>query len=99
MILPRNMLGRRIKDRLKEAYLEIYKLGIRLGFYVLPVHYYVSEPNILELKRTQPLWARASTMPGVEVDLDRQVDALRTVCLPYRAEYAGNHYYKRAVAE
>ena len=35
----------------------------------------------------------------VEVDLDRQMEELRSVCLPYRGEYAGNANYKRAVAE
>jgi hypothetical protein len=47
-ISPRRLL----RDRLKQLYFVFYKLGVRLGVYILPAHYYVSEPNIIELERT-----------------------------------------------
>src|SRR3954463_2371270 len=49
-------LRRLLRDNLKRLYFAIYKLGVRLGVYILPVHYYTSEPNIIELARTIDLW-------------------------------------------
>jgi hypothetical protein len=89
-------LRRLLRDNLKRLYFSIYKLGVRLGVYILPAHYYVSEPNIIELKRTVDLWAKPSAMSGVQVDLDEQIDNLRRVCAPYQQEFYGNPHYKHA---
>src|SRR3984893_7775683 len=89
-------LRRLLRDSLKRLYFSIYKLGVRLGVYILPAHYYVSEPNIIELKRTVDLWAKPSAMSGVQVDLDEQIDNLRRVCAPYQQEFYGNPHYKHA---
>ena len=78
----------------KAAFLRLHKLGIRLGIHILPVHYYSPVPNVLELQRTKPLWARKSDLPGVAVDLDEQVRNLRTICLPNQKEYVGNKIYR-----
>jgi hypothetical protein len=86
-----------LRDRLKRLYFVLYKLGVRLGVYVLPAHYYVSEPNIVELEQTVDLWAKPSAMSGVDVDLDEQIDNLRRVCAPYQPEFSGNPYYRHAV--
>ena len=93
------MLQRYLKDRLKDRYFLLYRLGVRLGWYVIPAHYYASEPNIIELERTLEEWAYPSSMPGVRVELDAQVSDLRRVCLPFRDEYVGNSTYKAAVAD
>jgi len=45
-------LRRLLRDKLKRLYFAFYKLGVRLGVYILPTHDYVSEPNIIELERT-----------------------------------------------
>jgi len=78
----------------KAAFLQFHKLAIRLGIHVLPVHYYSPVANILELERTKRVWARKSELPGVVVDLDEQVENLRTICLPYQKEYCGNKIYR-----
>jgi len=77
----------------KAAFLQFHKLAIRLGITVLPVHYYSPVANILELERTKRVWAKKSELPGVAVSLDEQVENLRAICLPYRAEYLGNKVY------
>src|SRR5262245_35767777 len=90
-------LRRLLRDSLKRWYLPVYKLGVRLGVHVLPVHYYAPVPNIIELERTVDLWAKPSAMSGVHVDLDEQMDNLRRVCAPFQEEVAGNPHYKYAV--
>jgi hypothetical protein len=90
-------LRRRLRDGLKRLYFTVYKLGVRLGVYILPAHYYVSEPNIIELKRTIDLWAKPSAMSGVHIDLDEQIENLRRVCAPYEQEFSSNPHFKYAV--
>ena len=90
-------LRRLLRDKLKRLYFAIYKLGVRLGVYILPVHYYTSEPNIIELARTIDLWAKPSAMSGLDVDLDEQTNNLRRVCAPFQQEFFGNPHYRHAV--
>jgi len=92
-ISPRRFL----RDRLKRLYFRLYKVGVRLGVYVLPAQYYVSEPNIVELERTVGLWAKPSAMSGIDVDLDAQIDNLRRMCTPYQREFNSNPHYRYAV--
>jgi hypothetical protein len=54
---------RLLRDRLKRLYFVIYKLCVRLGFHILPAHYYAPVPNIIELERTMDLWAKPSASP------------------------------------
>jgi hypothetical protein len=94
----RHASARRIlRDRLKRLYFVIYKLGVRLGVYILPAHYYVSEPNIVELERTVDLWAKPSAMSGIHADLDEQIDNLRSVCAPFQPEFYSNPHYRHAI--
>ena len=92
-------LRRLLRDKLKRLYFAIYKLGVRLGVYILPAHYYVSEPNIIELERTVDVWAKPSAMSGIHVDLDEQLGNLRRVCVPFQQESYGNPYYQHAVSQ
>lgn len=92
-------LSRGIKDGLKQIFFRVYKLGTRFGFHVLPVHYYASEPDIHKLAGTQELWARPSTMPGVDIDVDGQLKRLEETCLPFQSEYAGNAHFLAAARE
>jgi hypothetical protein len=83
----------------KAAFLQFHKLAIRLGVHVLPVHYYSPVANILQLERTKRIWARASELPGVAVNLDEQAENLRSICLPYQKEYLGNQIYWQGAKE
>lgn len=82
-----------IRKSIKEAAIGVHKLGIRMGVHVLPVHYYSPVPNILELRRTQAQWSKASDMPGIHIDLDAQIRTLSDVCTPYQFEFNGNKNY------
>lgn len=84
---------RKLKDLLKSCILFFYKLGVRLGVHILPVHYYSTIPNIIELKKTRKQWARKSEMVGINVDLDKQIEILSKICGPFQNEYAGNKNY------
>jgi hypothetical protein len=86
------------RNTIKRALLRVHKLGIRLGVHILPVHYYSPIPNILELQRTRDVWARKSELPGLSVNLDEQVSMLKSICIPYQGEYAGNNVYREGVA-
>ncbi len=77
-------------------FLRAHKLLARLGLYVVPVHYYSPIPDIVELQKTKSMWARKSEMPGVSMDLEEQTHNLRSICLPYQNEYAGNRIYREA---
>lgn len=92
-------MKKHINDISKRIFLAMQKIGIRIGFQIVPVHYYSPVPNILELQRTKSLWAKRSDLPGVSVNLDEQVNNLRSICLPYRKEYAGNKIYQEGVAK
>jgi hypothetical protein len=90
-------LRRLLRDSLKRLYFGFYKFGVHLGVHILPAHYYATVPNIIELERTVDLWAKPSTMSGVDIDLDEQIDNLRRVCVPFQQEFRGNPYYRHAV--
>lgn len=90
-------MGRKTKDILKRAFFQVYKLALRLGFHFFPAHYYSSEPNILELEKTKDTWAKPTPFHGIPVNLDQELQSLRTVCLPYQTEYIGNPIYQEGV--
>ena len=75
-----------------------HRAAARLGLHVLPRHYYSSVVDPHELAATRPRWAKASTLPGVDWDLDAQVERVRAICAPRRDEYAENRVYREAVA-
>ena len=91
-------MKRQLKDALKRQLFRLYRLGSRFGVHVVPVHYYVGVPDVIELERTTGEWQRKSELPGIELDLDAQLDALRAACVPYQAEFAGNSTYLEAIA-
>lgn len=90
-------MKQKIKNMFKRVFFRIYKLGVRFGFHVVPVHYYSPLPDILELERTKHIWAKKSELPGIGIDIDQQVKNLRRICIPYQSEYIGNNAYKYAV--
>lgn len=91
--MPRDRL-RRVGGRL---FLRLHRLLARAGLLVVPDHYYANVPNPHRLEAHLEEWAHASALPGIEVDLDAQVERLETHCLPYREEYRGNPVYERGV--
>jgi hypothetical protein len=88
-----------VKEGLRPLVRGLHKLGVRCGVYILPTHYYSEIPNVLELEQDKAVWARKSELPGIPADLDQQERSLKEVCLPYQQEYAGNPFYKEAVAQ
>jgi predicted O-methyltransferase YrrM len=86
------------KNTIKRMLLDIHKLGIKFGIHILPVHYYSPIANIAELRETRETWAKKSEMPGISVDLDQQAFSLKTICMPYQSEYAGNKVYQEGIS-
>ena len=82
---------------MKQAMFSIYKFGTRLGVHILPTHYYSPLPDIIKLEKTQRIWAKKSTLPGVKADLDEQTKNLMNICMPHQPEYDGNETYRYAV--
>tara|TARA_B100001105_G_C22349786_1_gene425147 strand:- start:251 stop:1180 length:930 start_codon:yes stop_codon:yes gene_type:complete len=83
--------------KLKQIIFSLYKLISKLGIHVLPVHYYSPVPDINELKKTKNIWAKKSDLPGINIDLNKQVRTLKKICLPYQVEYENNVEYIYAV--
>ncbi|OGR56380.1 MAG: hypothetical protein A3I11_04205 [Elusimicrobia bacterium RIFCSPLOWO2_02_FULL_39_32] len=75
----------------------MYKLGIKFGIYILPAHYGISFPNIIELERRKKFWAKKSELPGILVNMDQQLTNIKNICMPYQNEYTGNKFYHEAV--
>lgn len=88
---------RSIKDVLKRMMLAGYRTGLRLGFHIVPDHYYVSLPNLNELQNTKGTWARRSELPGVSYDIDEFKQHLRRICEPYKPEYIGLPQWREAM--
>ena len=90
-------LRRQVRDQLKHWFFWFYKFGTRLGVHILPAHYYASAPNIVELARSTDVWAKASTLPGIDINLDDQIGDLQRVCAPFENEFRNNTHYRHAV--
>lgn len=73
-----------------------HRAAARLGLHVLPRHYYSSVVDPGELETTRSSWAKASTLPGVDWDVEAQARSAREICLPHRDEYAANESYRAA---
>lgn len=87
-----------LKLLLKRLSFHVHKLALRAGIFVLPVHYYASLSNVLELEHTRAEWAGKSQLLGLKTTLDEQAAHLRRICMPFETEYAGNPAYNRAVS-
>ena len=88
--------GWRIFKRLIVA---AHRLALRCGIVILPNHYYTPVPDLNELRRTQALWAKHSTLVGVDVNAAKQRANLYEICLPFLPEYRDNAVFKRACRE
>ena len=82
-------LKKELRGALKESFGYVHEAGSRMGLIVLPKHFYVPFPDLRELRRTRPRWAKRSAMRGVAIDLDAQIDTLQTLVQPFESEYRG----------
>jgi predicted O-methyltransferase YrrM len=82
---------------LKQALFECHRLLLRLKIAVYPVHYYSCAVDLIALEKNQALWVGPSSLPGLEIDLNAQIDCLRKICAPYEPEYRTNPFYRKAV--
>jgi predicted O-methyltransferase YrrM len=78
--------------------LRIHKFFLNLGIQVIPDHFYSSVANIGDLERTKSSWAKRSELPGINTSVEKQSKNLKSVCLPFREEYANNLNYNYAVS-
>lgn len=93
-----DIMTRRFKEWLKDGALSIHKSLLHLKISVIPDHYYSPVPNINELSKTRSIWARESSLGGVQLDLDEQCRNLIEICQRSEAEFRGNHTYLTGVA-
>ncbi len=87
-----------LKSMIKKIVFASYKLGNHLGFHLLPIHYYTPVVSLVELEKTQAIWAKKSRLPDVLMNTNEQAGQLETVCKPFEKEYEGNHAFKEAVS-
>ncbi len=90
-------MKRIVKTFFKQQLLFLHKLGTRFGIHILPVHYYSPMPDIVALEKKKSQWAYKSELPGIDINLNKQIEDLQSICLPYQREYANNEAYKYAV--
>jgi predicted O-methyltransferase YrrM len=86
---------RKLREQMKSGLHSLFVLGQRLGWDILPRHFYSSIPDIRELRRNE-WWRRASSMEGVAgADIGAQLSFLRECCLPPLPErlQSGIHQY------
>lgn len=62
----------------------MFEVFQRVGVHVLPVHFYVPVPDTRTIDES--VWERRSDLPGVDLDVDRQLSTLSTLTA-YRADY------------
>ncbi len=94
---PSMKISRLLKDGLKKKFFWIHRLLLRLKIAVYPVHYYSCAIDLLELEKSRALWAKPSSLPGLEIELNAQLQLLGQICLPFEKEYRGNPFYRKAV--
>jgi hypothetical protein len=77
---------RRVKDLGKRGLRRLFEVGQRLGFDLLPRHFYSQIPDIRQL-RANDSWKRPRSMVGVQgIDLSTQFDFAETCCSPPTVE-------------
>ncbi len=90
----RALLQKRLRVAGKSAMLRAHTSLLGLGLIVLPRHYYAPVPDLRELRQTRPRWARRSSLAGMHIDLDSQVDRLRALVAPFEPEYRDNAAFR-----
>lgn len=86
-----------VKNLAKKILLYFHKVFLKIGFVVLPNHYYISVADIHELGKTKAVWAKPSEMIGVNIDLVEQLRRLTELVAPFQNEYKSNMAYKEGL--
>jgi len=67
-------MKRLIKNSIKKAMVKFFHLGQRMGFDILPRHFYSEIPDIRKLKCSDH-WRKPFSMIGIDgADIERQLD-------------------------
>mgnify|MGYP000424237323 FL=1 len=79
---------------LKIIFFNLQKLLLKIGLHINPAHYYSSIPNINELVESKSIWAKKSMLYGLNINIEDQIENIKTICLPFKNEYLGNEIFK-----
>lgn len=93
-----SVMKRALKDFLKRTTFNVGRLTERIGVHITPVHYYSPLPNLAQLRHTQSQWAVRSDLPGINVDVENQLQNLHDMCVAYEPEYRDNRIFNEGVA-
>ncbi len=75
-------VSRKLREQLKSGLHDLFLIGQKVGWDILPRHFYSAIPDIRELCRHES-WKRPSSMIGVAgTDIESQMGFLRECCLP-----------------
>ncbi len=83
----------------KQWGLRLYRIGLRLGVHLIPVHPYAPLSDLRFLKKNKEIWAKKSQLKGIDSDLAPQITHLTRICVPYQEEYLDNEIYQKAVQQ
>jgi predicted O-methyltransferase YrrM len=77
------------RRRRQSVRFRLFLLLERLGYHVLPRHFYSPVADRRWLERHPELWQRPLSLPGVDWDLDAQLRWLEETCAQHLGEVAG----------
>ena len=89
-------MQRTFKRSLRTPFLKVHKLALKFGLQILPNHYYSSVSDMNKLKASRKDWAKPSSMPGIEIDLEQQTNNLVNIFSQFENEIVGNKNYMTA---
>lgn len=92
-------MNRRLKRTTKRLLMNLHRGASRMGVLVLPKHYYVPIADVVELERTREVWARRSSMAGIDVDIAAQAARLQEIVAPFEPEFRGNEALHEGIAK
>ena len=87
---------RKLKNRGKLLLRQMFELGQRAGFDILPRHFYSEIPDINLLKNSRR-WRAPLTMEGIAGGVDDQLQFADDCTAPFRANLAGLKIHQHAV--
>jgi hypothetical protein len=80
---------RQIKQQLFRAFLLLDRVGVHL----LPKHFYSPVPDYAWLRANQEVWTAPSPLPGLDWNLDVQLEWLAETCHDYYKEVKGLDFF------
>jgi hypothetical protein len=85
---------RRLRDVMKAASMRFYVLGDRVGWHVVPKHYYTANHDIHWLRHHRELWARPANFDHLHWNLDEQFEWLEVLVKPVVHEVEGLEVFR-----